>query len=57
MSYAIEIFFEPPILSSRQDVIHAHVSSEPLENINKVLDELRASAYTGRKVVIPHPTA
>ncbi|KAJ7857139.1 hypothetical protein B0H14DRAFT_2578555 [Mycena olivaceomarginata] len=32
-------------------------SSEPLENINKVLDELRASAYTGRKVVIPHPTA
>ncbi|KAJ7310954.1 chaperonin 10-like protein [Mycena albidolilacea] len=40
-----------------KDVIHAHVSSEPLENINKVLDELRASAYTGRKVVIPHPAA
>ncbi|KAJ7190429.1 hypothetical protein GGX14DRAFT_382172 [Mycena pura] len=35
--------------------IRAHVQSEPLENVNKVLDELRASAYTGRKVVIPHP--
>ncbi|KAJ7192028.1 hypothetical protein GGX14DRAFT_380504 [Mycena pura] len=35
--------------------IRAHVHSEPLENVNKVLDELRASTYTGRKVVIPHP--
>ncbi|KAF7345585.1 alcohol dehydrogenase [Mycena venus] len=37
--------------------IRAHVHSEPLENVNKVLDELRASEYTGRKVVIPHPKA
>ncbi|KAJ7278382.1 hypothetical protein C8J57DRAFT_163655 [Mycena rebaudengoi] len=34
--------------------VRAHVHSEPLENVNKVLHELRALQITGRKVVIPH---
>ncbi|KAJ7907891.1 hypothetical protein B0H13DRAFT_2017768 [Mycena leptocephala] len=34
--------------------IRAHVHSEPLENVNKVIDELRAFEIIGRKVVIPH---
>ncbi|KAJ7910862.1 chaperonin 10-like protein [Mycena leptocephala] len=38
-------------------IIHAHIHSEPLENVNKVLDELRAYEYTGRKVVVPHAAA
>ena len=29
------------------------VSVEPLENVNKVLDDLRASRVTGRKVLVP----
>ncbi|KAJ6580706.1 hypothetical protein B0H19DRAFT_930641 [Mycena capillaripes] len=37
--------------------IRAHVHSEPLENVNKVIDELRAFEITGRKVVIPHAKA
>ncbi|KAJ6521120.1 hypothetical protein B0H19DRAFT_1264437 [Mycena capillaripes] len=32
----------------------SHVHSEPLENVNKVIDELRAFEITGRKVVIPY---
>ncbi|KAJ7086355.1 hypothetical protein B0H15DRAFT_939527 [Mycena belliarum] len=35
-------------------IVKAHVHSEPLENVNKVIDELRAFEITGRKVVIPH---
>ncbi|KAJ7857903.1 GroES-like protein [Mycena leptocephala] len=42
-------------LLPRYGTIHAHFHSEPLENINKVIDELRASEITGRKVVIPRP--
>ncbi|KAJ7187018.1 chaperonin 10-like protein [Mycena filopes] len=38
-------------------IVKAHVSSEPLENVNKVIDELRAFEITGRKVVIPHHAA
>ncbi|KAJ7310940.1 hypothetical protein DFH08DRAFT_1045855 [Mycena albidolilacea] len=34
--------------------IRAEIHSEPLENVNKVIDELRAAGITGRKVVIPH---
>ncbi|KAJ7440230.1 N-benzyl-3-pyrrolidinol dehydrogenase [Mycena latifolia] len=34
--------------------VRAHVHAEPLAHINKVIDELRASQITGRKVVIPH---
>ncbi|KAJ7648231.1 hypothetical protein DFH06DRAFT_1332467 [Mycena polygramma] len=34
--------------------IRAVVHQEPLENVNKVLDELRAYEYTGRKVVVPN---
>ncbi|KAJ6542031.1 chaperonin 10-like protein [Mycena vulgaris] len=34
--------------------VRAHVHAEPLENVNKVIDELRAFQITGRKVVIPH---
>ncbi|KAJ7910474.1 hypothetical protein B0H13DRAFT_2012154 [Mycena leptocephala] len=34
--------------------VRAHVHSEPLENVNEVIDELRAFEITGRKVVIPH---
>ncbi|KAJ7472105.1 hypothetical protein FB451DRAFT_1090298 [Mycena latifolia] len=37
--------------------VRAHVHSEPLENVNKVIDELRAFEITGRKVVIPHSNA
>ncbi|KAJ6501384.1 chaperonin 10-like protein [Mycena vulgaris] len=37
--------------------VQAHVHSEPLENVNKVIDELRAFEITGRKVVIPHSRA
>ncbi|KAF7328738.1 alcohol dehydrogenase [Mycena venus] len=33
--------------------VRGHVHSEPLENINKVIDELRAFEIVGRKVVIP----
>ncbi|KAJ7472031.1 chaperonin 10-like protein [Mycena latifolia] len=33
--------------------VKAHVYSEPLANVNKVIDELRAFEITGRKVVIP----
>ncbi|KAJ7472021.1 chaperonin 10-like protein [Mycena latifolia] len=33
--------------------VKAHVHSEPLENVNKVIEELRAFEITGRKVVIP----
>ncbi|KAJ6632409.1 chaperonin 10-like protein [Mycena sp. CBHHK59/15] len=36
--------------------VRAHVHSEPLENVNKVIDELRAFQITGRKVVIPRTT-
>ncbi|KAJ7745589.1 hypothetical protein DFH07DRAFT_869662 [Mycena maculata] len=40
-------------------VVRAHVHSEPLENVNKVIDlgtrnQLRAFEIIGRKVVIPH---
>ncbi|KAJ7828001.1 hypothetical protein B0H13DRAFT_1656560 [Mycena leptocephala] len=35
-------------------IVRAHVHSEPLANVNKVIDELRAFEITGRKVVIPH---
>ncbi|KAJ7487156.1 chaperonin 10-like protein [Mycena latifolia] len=34
--------------------VRAHVHAEPLAHINKIIDELRASQITGRKVVIPH---
>ncbi|KAJ6471918.1 chaperonin 10-like protein [Mycena sanguinolenta] len=34
--------------------IRAEIHTEPLENINRVIDELRAFRVTGRKVVIPH---
>ncbi|KAJ7139987.1 hypothetical protein C8R43DRAFT_1089263 [Mycena crocata] len=37
--------------------IRAHVHSEPLENVNKVIDQLRAYEITGRKVVVPHRSA
>ncbi|KAJ7472074.1 chaperonin 10-like protein [Mycena latifolia] len=37
--------------------VRAHVHSEPLKNVNKVIDELRAFEITGRKVVIPHSNA
>ncbi|KAJ7689018.1 hypothetical protein B0H17DRAFT_1067502 [Mycena rosella] len=37
--------------------VKAHVHSEPLENVNKVIDELRAFEITGRKVVMPHSSA
>ncbi|KAJ7838212.1 chaperonin 10-like protein [Mycena olivaceomarginata] len=33
--------------------IRAHVHSEPLENTNKVIDELRSFEIVGRKVVVP----
>ncbi|KAJ7137171.1 hypothetical protein C8R44DRAFT_608177 [Mycena epipterygia] len=33
--------------------VRAHVHSEPLENINKVIDELRSFEIVGRKVVVP----
>ncbi|KAJ7101417.1 hypothetical protein B0H15DRAFT_769596 [Mycena belliarum] len=36
--------------------IRPHVHAEPLEHINRVIDELRAFEITGRKVVIPHLT-
>ncbi|KAJ7659980.1 hypothetical protein B0H17DRAFT_1095640 [Mycena rosella] len=38
-------------------IVVGHVHAEPLENINKVIDELRAFEITGRKVVIPHSKA
>ncbi|KAJ7654695.1 GroES-like protein [Mycena polygramma] len=38
-----------------EGTIHGHVHSSPLDKINDVLDQLRASEITGRKVVIPHP--
>ncbi|KAJ6580723.1 chaperonin 10-like protein [Mycena capillaripes] len=38
-------------------MVRAHVHSEPLENVNKVIDELRAFEITGRKVVVPHAKA
>ncbi|KAJ7764922.1 chaperonin 10-like protein [Mycena metata] len=37
--------------------VKAHVHAEPLENVNKVIDELRASEITGRKVVMPRHVA
>ncbi|KAK7031842.1 alcohol dehydrogenase [Favolaschia claudopus] len=37
-----------------QGVVRVQVQTEPLENINDVIDQLRAYAYTGRKVVIPN---
>ncbi|KAJ7187002.1 hypothetical protein C8R46DRAFT_1273975 [Mycena filopes] len=43
---ALELFAE--------GTVKAHVSAEPLQNINKVLDEMRAFEISGRKVVIPH---
>ncbi|KAJ7488427.1 chaperonin 10-like protein [Mycena latifolia] len=36
--------------------VRAHVHSEPLKNVNKVIDELRAFEIVGRKVLIPHPS-
>ncbi|KAJ6558302.1 hypothetical protein B0H19DRAFT_994180 [Mycena capillaripes] len=33
--------------------VRAHVHSEPLENVNKVIDEIRSFEVVGRKVVIP----
>ncbi|KAJ7139983.1 hypothetical protein C8R43DRAFT_1131721 [Mycena crocata] len=38
-------------------IIRAHVHSEPLENVNDVIDELRAFQITGRKVVVPRSDA
>ncbi|KAJ7686176.1 hypothetical protein B0H17DRAFT_1072341 [Mycena rosella] len=35
-------------------IVIGHVHAEPLENVNKVIDELRAFEIIGRKVVIPH---
>ncbi|KAJ7152930.1 chaperonin 10-like protein [Mycena filopes] len=37
-----------------EGTVKAHLHAEPLENVNKVIDELRAFEITGRKVVIPH---
>ncbi|KAJ7152929.1 hypothetical protein C8R46DRAFT_1006817 [Mycena filopes] len=37
-----------------EGTVKPHVHAEPLENVNKVIDELRAFEITGRKVVIPH---
>ncbi|KAJ7641593.1 hypothetical protein FB45DRAFT_359806 [Roridomyces roridus] len=37
--------------------VRAHVSSEPLENVNKVIDELRSFTVLGRKVVVAHGSA
>ncbi|KAJ7764921.1 hypothetical protein B0H16DRAFT_1413833 [Mycena metata] len=37
--------------------VKAHVHAEPLENVNKVIDELRAFEITGRKVVVPRHVA
>ncbi|KAJ7457389.1 chaperonin 10-like protein [Mycena latifolia] len=34
--------------------VRAHVHAEPLADINKIIDELRAFEITGRKVLIPH---
>ncbi|KAJ7472076.1 hypothetical protein FB451DRAFT_1471289 [Mycena latifolia] len=34
--------------------VRAHVHTEPLDHVNKVLAELRAFEITGRKVVVPH---
>ncbi|KAJ7615874.1 hypothetical protein FB45DRAFT_757693 [Roridomyces roridus] len=36
-----------------KDIIRAHVSAEPLENVNRVIDELRSFEIVGRKVVVP----
>ncbi|KAF7371188.1 alcohol dehydrogenase [Mycena sanguinolenta] len=38
-----------------QGAIRAEIHTEPLENINGAIDELRSFRVTGRKVVIPHP--
>ncbi|KAJ7187020.1 chaperonin 10-like protein [Mycena filopes] len=40
-----------------QGTVKAHVHAEPLQNVNKVIAELRAFDITGRKVVIPHHAA
>lgn len=37
-----------------QGIVRAHIVAEPLENVNKVVAELRAYKITGRKVVVPH---
>ena len=42
-----------PIYSKMQGAVVPVVSVEPLENVNKVLDDLRASRVTGRKVIVP----
>ncbi|KAJ7922203.1 chaperonin 10-like protein [Mycena leptocephala] len=35
-------------------IVKAHVESAPLEDANKVIDELRSFEIVGRKVLIPH---
>ena len=45
-----------PVLLTRmntQGAVVPVVSAEPLGNVNKVLDDLRASRVTGRKVIVP----
>ncbi|KAJ7611202.1 hypothetical protein FB45DRAFT_1037537 [Roridomyces roridus] len=35
-----------------KEIIQAHVSEEPLENVNEIIEELRSSDLLGRKVVV-----
>ena len=39
--------------SKIQGAVVPVVSAEPLENVNKVLDDLRAARVIGRKVIVP----
>ena len=42
-----------PIHLKMQGAVVPVVSAEPLENVNKVLDDLRAARVIGRKVIVP----
>ncbi|KAF7334905.1 alcohol dehydrogenase [Mycena venus] len=36
-----------------EGIVQAHITVEPLENVNKAINDLRAYRTTGRKVVVP----
>ncbi|KAJ7186971.1 hypothetical protein C8R46DRAFT_1058472 [Mycena filopes] len=53
-SYGPRSALEEALRLFAEGTVKPHVHTEPLENVNKVIDELRAFEITGRKVVIPH---
>ncbi|KAJ6537386.1 hypothetical protein DFH09DRAFT_930882 [Mycena vulgaris] len=53
-SYGPESALEEVLDLFAEGTIRPQIQSEPLENVNKVISELRSFEFTGRKVVVPN---